>query len=61
MPKEFEMYKYLLNVVPLFLTTLTELNEQFAIASPLVGRQGQDAGNVIIFSRLFLLHTEHKN
>lgn len=30
--------------------TLTELNEQFAVTSSLVRRQGEDAGNVVIFS-----------
>lgn len=43
-------------VLTAFKCTLTELNEQFAITSPLVWRQGQDAGYVIIFCGLFFLH-----
>ena len=42
-------------------SSLTELNEQFAVSSPLVWRQSQDAGYVIIFSWLFFLYTENKS
>lgn len=37
---------------------LTELNEQFAITSPLIRRQGQDTGNIVIFCWLFFLQKD---
>lgn len=39
-------------------SVLTELNEQLPITSALIRRQSQDAGDVIIFSRLFFLKTK---
>lgn len=34
---------------------LTELDQQLAVAAALVGRQGQDAGHVVVFCRFLLL------
>ena len=41
-------------------SALTELDEDLPIAHPLVGREGEDAGHIIVFTALLLLRAEER-